>query len=110
MKFLLAFLTLNTLWQPTLSRRPTAHDFKVKGLVDVAPAFAHFEGDMYAGVLPVTPLAEEDNPDDGHLMFWHFDAEKPLVDDSLIVWFNGGPGCSSFDAGLLFEFVSSEVA
>lgn len=73
--------------------RPVAEDFVVKGLIDVEPAFASFEGDMFAGVLPTEPANDDDQEaDEGHLMFWYFDAEKPQVDDSLIVWFNGGPG------------------
>jgi hypothetical protein len=85
-------------------------EFAVRGLVDVEPAFGTFDGAMYAGVLPVstTTTADDDNADDeniGHLMFWYFDARSPTVDDTIVVWFNGGPGCSSFDAGLLFEFV-----
>jgi carboxypeptidase C (cathepsin A) len=88
-------------------------DFLVVGLEDVEPAFESFQGTMYAGVLPVdedgsgnSHTTKEEGEEAGHLMFWYFDAEKPTVDDTLVIWFNGGPGCSSFDAGMLFEFVS----
>ena len=69
--------------------RPAAKDFVVKGLVDEEPAFAAFEGEMFAGVLPVDPIEEGDDDQLGHMMFWYFDSEEPRVDDTLIVWFNG---------------------
>lgn len=75
--------------------KPTPDDFLVKGLQEVVPAFASFRGDMYAGVLPVDPLdGPIDDNNGGHLMFWHFARENPTVKDTIVVWFNGGPGCS----------------
>lgn len=94
MKLLTAFASLSLVFQTSVtSARPQADDFIVKGLVDVEPAFESFEGDMFAGVLPIDPFGStpknyEEEP--GHLMFWYFDTWKPTVDDSLIVWFNGG--------------------
>ncbi|CAF3321743.1 unnamed protein product [Rotaria sp. Silwood2] len=44
---------------------------------------------MHAGYLPVDPKHH------GALFFWHF-ASKYIADTSrTVIWFNGGPGCSS---------------
>ena len=79
----------------------TGDDFLVKGLEEVDPVFGTFDGRMYAGLISITEDVNDD--DDGKLMFWLFDPKAPIVDDSLVIWFNGGPGCSSFHAGLFLE-------
>ncbi|KAJ6179366.1 hypothetical protein N7519_009827 [Penicillium mononematosum] len=44
----------------------------------------------WAGRLPV-PGTEDGN----EIFFWLFQSEQPAYDGNLIIWFNGGPGCSS---------------
>jgi len=83
-----------------------ASDYRVEGLEDIEPAFAEYKGGMYAGTIPVESWSKPLKEGHGELMFWYFDTHKPVHDDTLVIWFNGGPGCSSFDAGLLFEIVS----
>ena len=65
-------------------------DFLVRGLEDIYPQFSHFQGDMYAGMLPIdVNVAPEDKR--GELMFWLFQPHKPVASDTLTIWFNGGP-------------------
>lgn len=60
-------------------------DFRVYGLEQKQPAYATFEGKMYAGMLPM------DNGDrTGMTMFWMFQPDTQEVPDSIVLWLNGG--------------------
>ncbi|KKK25347.1 hypothetical protein P175DRAFT_0505062 [Aspergillus ochraceoroseus IBT 24754] len=64
---------------------PDISRFEVRSLPD-GPSLRP----SWAGRLPV-PNTEQGN----EIFFWLFKAENLKYDDNFIIWFNGGPGCSS---------------
>ncbi|KAI1318600.1 alpha/beta-hydrolase [Xylariaceae sp. FL0255] len=55
-------------------------------------------GESYAGHLPITSNASDPN----QLFFWFFPSDNSDASNEIVIWLNGGPGCSSLD-GLLQE-------
>lgn len=94
----------------------TSSDFLVntKKIEEIEPSFKSFNGTMYSGLLPIDVVVDNssssnsssnndasDKEPRGKLSFWLFNPHE--TKDTLTIWLNGGPGCSSFSAGLFME-------
>jgi len=55
-------------------------------------------GESYAGLLPIS----DDPAETRKLFFWFFPSTKAQRPEEVVIWLNGGPGCSSL-SGLLTE-------
>ncbi|RPA88086.1 alpha/beta-hydrolase [Ascobolus immersus RN42] len=54
-------------------------------------------GESYAGLIPISKKKDEDKK----LFYWYWPtAPENPNDDELVIWFNGGPGCSSLEGFL----------
>ena len=89
-------------------------DFLVLGLENVEPSYSQFDGKMYAGRIPVEHDGTGTNEDDkngkpdtgrriGKTMFWLFEPTTQEIPNTVVIWLNGGPGCSSFNCGVMME-------
>ena len=90
--------TTTTTPTTTPTSTPRKEDFLVHGLDAVQPAYADFEGQMYAG-----RLSANNGDRVGDTMFWMFEPQAQEVPETLVIWLNGGPGCSSFNCGVMME-------
>jgi carboxypeptidase D len=55
-------------------------------------------GESYAGLMPVSAKVNETR----QLYFWFWPSPNELAQDEILIWLNGGPGCSSLE-GILQE-------
>ena len=103
--------TTSTTTNNDQSRKKTKEDYLVTKLQNIEPAYDEFDGQMYSGLIPIDDdSVYDDNDDDnqyqnnvGETMFWMFEPTHPKVVNTIVVWLNGGPGCSSFNCGVLME-------
>jgi len=55
-------------------------------------------GESYAGLMPISNATNAPE-----LYFWFFPSTNPAASNEILIWLNGGPGCSSLEGFLQGE-------
>ncbi|EIN10934.1 alpha/beta-hydrolase [Punctularia strigosozonata HHB-11173 SS5] len=100
---IVAFLSLRVLVRAAPTDVPSAASFYITNLPDLHQDEGH-PLQMWSGHLSSDPSQASASPTDvtPHLFFVLTKARRSADKERVIFWFNGGPGCSSFD-GLMME-------
>jgi carboxypeptidase D len=72
----------------------TRTEFAVNG--SSIPLVPFDAGESYAGTLSIDANTTNEN----QLWFWFWPSANPNATDEIVIWLNGGPGCSSLDGFL----------
>lgn len=83
--------------QPIIPETEKTKAFRVNG--SAIPDVDFDAGESYAGLLPIS---NDTNSNSSELFFWFYPSPNPEADDEILIWLNGGPGCSSLE-GILQE-------
>ncbi|KAF2729635.1 carboxypeptidase cpdS precursor [Polyplosphaeria fusca] len=82
--------------QPIVPRSEKTAKFAVNGSAGAIPDVDFDIGESYAGLLPISSNANET----GEMYFWYFPSANKAASEEIVIWLNGGPGCSSLEGFL----------
>ena len=67
-------------------------EFAVNGSAGAIPYVDFDIGESYAGLMPISNRTNA-----SELYFWFFPSPNPAAENEILIWLNGGPGCSSLE-------------
>ncbi|EYB27867.1 hypothetical protein FG05_04546 [Fusarium graminearum] len=64
-------------------------------------------GESYAGQIPVD--LKKNGSKDSKFFYWFFPTVNPAGKDDVVIWFNGGPGCSSLEGIFIISTITPTI-